>query len=96
MGRLQKNEEIFDTKDILADVSDFSWATANNEVVAKVSGQVTGIDIDDGQWKTLTSEECKNIISTYGQGFEKLTVDAEIFVQLEGLESALNDAALLT
>ena len=94
MGRLQKNEEIFDTKDILADVSDFSWATANNEVVAKVSGQVTGIDIDDGQWKTLTSEECKNIISTYGQGFEKLTIDAEIFVQLEGLESALNDAAI--
>lgn len=94
MGRLQKVEEIFDTKEILADVSDFSWASTNNDVVGKVSGQITGLEVDGGSWQTLTSEDCKNIISTFGKGFEKLAVDAEIFVQLEGLEAALNEAAI--
>jgi hypothetical protein len=94
MGRLQKVEEIFDTKEILANVSDFSWATTNNDVVGKVSGQITGLEVDGGSWQTLTSEECKKIISTFGRGFVKLTADAEIFVQLEGLEAALNEAAI--
>jgi hypothetical protein len=94
MGRLQKVEEIFDTKEILANVSDFSWATTNNDVVGKVSGQITGLSIDAGQWQTLTSEECSKIISTFGRGFVKLTADAEIFLQLEGLETTLNEAAI--
>ena len=69
MGRLQKVEEIFDTKEILADVSDFSWASTNNDVVGKVSGQITGLEVDGGSWQTLTSEDCKNIISTFGKYF---------------------------
>ena len=94
MGRLQKVEEIFDTKEILANVSDFSWAPKNNDVVSKVSGQVSSIQIDGGQWKTLTSAEFNKIVNTFEEGFQKLTVDAQIFVQLEELEKALNEAAI--